>query len=147
MPQNNGDSQQLEELDSEPAVTYLKECAAKMTYELGEVKEAGESATVSVTFTYVDTQPVFNAVLNECITQAFALAMTDADDAKIDALFDSVFEEQAQSVETDTASVDMDFKCVKVDGEWKIAAFSEEDEDSANPTDNDFTPFLNVTVQ
>ncbi len=123
------DGQQLEEeLDSEPAVTYLKECAAKMTYELGEVKEDGESATVPVTFTYVDAQPVFNAVLDEYIAQAFALAMTDADDAEIDALFDSVFEEQAQSVETNTASVDMDFKCVRVDGEWKIAAFSEDDE-------------------
>ncbi len=95
-----------------------------MTYELGDVKEDSESAAIPVTFTYVDTPPVFNAVLDEYITQAFALAMTNADDAEIDALFGSVFEEQAQSVKTNTASVDMDFKCVKVDGEWKIAAFS-----------------------
>ena len=46
----------------------------------------------------MDTLPVFNAVLDEYITQAFALAMTNADDAEIDALFGSVFEEQAQYV-------------------------------------------------
>ena len=43
-------------------------------------------------------------------------------------LFANIFMEKTESKETGTATANVTFNCVKVDGEWKIASFSEEDE-------------------
>lgn len=127
--QDTYDNEQLEEeFGSAAIVTYLKDCASKMSYEIGEIEENGEEATVPVTFTYVDSDEVIKAVIDEYLVQALALAFSGAEDEEIEALLDTVFEEQAQSVEAGTATMDLAFNCVKVDGEWKIAAFSEDDE-------------------
>ena len=65
------DAEMEEDLSSEQVMTYLKECASKMTYKIGESKVDGESATVPVSFTYVDAGPVITSALGEYITQAF----------------------------------------------------------------------------
>ena len=124
------DAEMEEDLSSEQVMTYLKECASKMTYKIGESKVDGESATVPVSFTYVDAGPVITSALGEYITQAFAMAFSGADDAQMEELFGNIFMEKAKSVEADSATADITFNCVKVDGDWKIASFSEEDEEA-----------------
>ena len=119
-----------EDLSSEQVMAYLKECASKMTYKIGESKVDGESATVSVSFTYVDASSVITSALGEYITQAFAMAFSGADDAQMEELFSNIFMEKTESVETGTATADVTFSCIKVDGDWKITSFSEEAEEA-----------------
>lgn len=119
------DGEMEEDLSSEQVMTYLKECASKMTYKIGESKVDGERAAVPVSFTYVDAGPVITSALGEYITQAFALAFSGADDAQMEELFSNIFMEKAESMETGTASADVTFNCVKVNGDWKIAAFTD----------------------
>lgn len=119
-----------EDLASEQMMAYLKECAAKMTYKIGESKVDDETATVPVSFTYVDAGPVITSVLGEYISQAFGLAFSGADDAQMEALFGNIFAEKTKSVETGTATADVIFNCVKVDGNWKIASFAKDDENA-----------------
>ena len=124
------DAEMEEDLSSEQVMTYLKECASKMTYKIGESKVDGESATVPVSFTYVDAGPVITSALGEYITQAFAMAFSGADDAQMEELFGNIFMEKTKSVEAGSATADVTFNCVKVDGDWKITSFSEEDEEA-----------------
>jgi hypothetical protein len=115
---------------AEQIMTYVKECASKMTYTLGESKVDNDNATVVVSFTYVDAAPVITSAMGEYITQAFALAFSDVDESEIENLFSTVFAEKVETVETSTATADVTFNCVKVDGDWKIASFSDEDEET-----------------
>ena len=80
------DAEMEKDLSSEQVMTYLKECASKMTYKIGESKVDGESAMVPVSFTYVDAGPVITSALGEYITQAFAMAFSGADDAQMEEL-------------------------------------------------------------
>lgn len=123
------DPKMEEDLSNEQVMTYLKECASKMTYKIGEVKVDGENASVSVSFTYVDASPVITSALGEYITQAFALAFSGADDAQMEELFSNIFMEKTESVEAGTAAADVTFNCVKEDGDWKITAFTDEAEE------------------
>ena len=105
---------------------YLKECASKMTYTIGEVKTEGDSATVAVSFTYTDASPIVTSVVGEYIVQGLALALSGADEAQMEELLVNIFKEKVKTIEPGTASADVTFNCVKVDGKWKIAAFSDE---------------------
>ena len=124
------DAQAEGSLSSAQIMDYLKECASEMTYGITESKTDGDRAEVSVSFTYVDAGPVMSAALGEYITQAFALAFSGADDAQMEELFGSIFMEKTESVETGTASADVTFNCVKVNGDWKIASFTDEAEEA-----------------
>lgn len=105
---------------------YLKECASKMTYTIGEVKTEGDNATVAVSFTYTDASPIVTSVVGEYIVQGLVLAFSGADEAQMEELLVNIFKEKAEIIEPGTASADVTFNCVKVDGKWKIAAFSDE---------------------
>ena len=105
---------------------YLKECASKMTYTIGEVKTEGDNATVAVSFTYTDVSPIVTSVVGEYIVQGLALALSGADEAQMEELLVNIFKEKVEVIEPGTASADVTFNCVKVDGKWKISAFSDE---------------------
>ncbi len=120
--ENLNDSRRLAQ--SEALLKYLIECAAKMTYEIGEVKEDGDNASTTVTFTYVDATPVVFTAWDEYYAQVDSMTEDEADAADLDALLDRIIEEAVQSVETDTITLDIDFQCIKANGEWKIAPFS-----------------------
>ena len=105
---------------------YLKKCASKMTYTIGEVKTEGDNATVTVSFTYTDASPIVTSVVGEYIVQGLALALSGADEAQMEELLVNIFKEKVEVIEPGTASADVTFNCVKVDGKWKISAFSDE---------------------
>ncbi|MDD7265577.1 MAG: hypothetical protein PUH36_05075 [Subdoligranulum sp.] len=106
---------------------YLKECASKMTYTIGEVKTEGDSATVAVSFTYTNVSPIVTSVAGEYIVQAMTLTLIGADEAQLVELLVSIFKDKVETIEPGTASADVTFNCVKVDGKWKLAEFSDED--------------------
>ena len=115
------------------ALNYLKDCVGKMTYEIGETGIDGNEATTTVSFSYTDISPVVTSTLGEYMSQAFALAFSGADESQMADLFTNIFVEQANTVETGSATADVTFHCVKSDSEWKISDFS--DEDSSTITD------------
>ncbi len=127
--ENLGSEEEIaEELGSEQFLDYLKECTAKMTYEIGEMTENGDTATVAVKFTYTDVSPVMKAALSDYIVKGFSMALSGSDESELEDLLYETFMEKTETEETETATCDAVFDCVKVDGEWKIGAFSEDTE-------------------
>lgn len=109
---------------------YVKQQAGKLTYTVGEATVDGDQATVPVTFTYVDASAVIQETMSDYIEQGLGLAFSGASEEEIENLFIDIFNEKLSSVETGTATTDVVFPCEKVDGEWKISDFSEENEDA-----------------
>ena len=114
-----------EKISSEQLMTYLKENAGKMTYTLGEAQIDDDTATVPVSFTYIDANAVVTAALGEYLTQAFALAISGASEEQMAELFGNIFEEKSKSMEPSTTTDNVSFTCVKDDGNWKIEEFSD----------------------
>ena len=63
----------------------------------------------------------------EYIVQAMTLTLIGADEAQLVELLVSIFKDKVETIEPGTASADVTFNCVKVDGKWKLAEFSDED--------------------
>ncbi len=110
---------------TEQTVAYLTDCAKEMTFVLGEPAIEEEKAVIPVTFTYVDATPVISAALEEYLPQAFALAFSSVDDSVKKDLFDTIFTEKTASVSTETATVTVEFVCVKQDKEWKLQGLND----------------------
>lgn len=111
---------------TEQVLDYMKTNAAQMTYELGETTIDGDTATIPVTFTYVDAAPVITAAMGDYITQAFALAFSGADDSVMEDLFTNIFLEKIESVSTGTATATVELTCIKQDNQWKLQDLSDE---------------------
>lgn len=120
------DSETEEDIFSEQAIEYLKSCAVQMTYSIGEYEVEDGSASVPVTFTYVDASPVVTAALGDYLSQAFALAFSGADDAAMEELFGTIFMEKTESVEVGTATSEVTLDCTKTEDGWKISALSDD---------------------
>lgn len=115
---------------AEQMFDYMKQQASQMTYTIGEATVDGDQATVPVTFTYVDASSVVQEALSDYIGQAFGLAFSGASEEDLENLFVEIFSEKLSSVETGTATAEVNFPCEKVDGAWKISSLSDEDEDA-----------------
>ena len=109
-------------INIEPITNYIKENASKITYEIGEVTTESDSAVVPVQFTFVDASPI--------ISQALLLTLSGADEATIEALIVTIFDEKVDTVDTTETTANINFECEKVDGDWKIAPLSEEDQET-----------------
>lgn len=114
-------------LGDERLIEYLKTNAAKMTFKVGTATVEGDTATVPVSFTYVDASAVISAALGEYITQALGLALSGADEATMEELFTTIFLEKAEATELGEVTSDITFRCEKVDDTWKITTPSDED--------------------
>lgn len=114
-------------LADERIIKYFETNAAKMTYEVGTATVEGDTATVPVSFTYVDASSVMSAALGEYITQAFALAFSGADEATMEELFATIFLEKAEAAELGELTTDVVFQCEKVDDTWKITTPTDDD--------------------
>lgn len=98
----NGDDLELsdlEDVDSDDAVAqkimdFMKSCAGRLKYQVGEATVGGDTATVPVEFTYVNAGTLMTEILTEYISQAWSLALSGADDEKLAAAFEEVFDEK-----------------------------------------------------
>ena len=114
-------------LGDERLIEYLKTNAAKITFKVGAATVEGDTATVPVSFTYVDASAVVSAALGEYITQALGLALSGADEATMEELFTTIFLEKAEATELGEVTSDITFRCEKVDDTWKITTLSDGD--------------------
>ncbi|MBR2009310.1 MAG: hypothetical protein IJ936_04205 [Peptococcaceae bacterium] len=110
---------------TEQAVAYFTNCVNEMTYTVGEPAIEGDKAVVPVTFTYVDAGPVVSAALEEYLPQAFMLSFSSVDDSVVKDLFDTIFAEKVETVSTETATVTVEFVCVKQEKEWKLQGLND----------------------
>lgn len=77
----NGDDlelSELEDVDSDDAVAqkimdFMKSCAGRLKYQVGEATVDGDTATVPVEFTYVNAGSLMTEILTEYISQAWSL--------------------------------------------------------------------------
>ena len=117
-------------INIEPITNYIKENASKITYEIGEVTTESDSAVVPVQFTFVDASPIMIATVGDYISQALLLTLSGADEATIEALIVTIFDEKVDTVDTTETTANINFECEKVDGDWKIAPLSDEDQET-----------------
>ena len=113
----------------EPIISYIKENATKITYEIGDVTVNDDSATVTVHFTFVDASPIMVATAGDYLSQAFLLVLSGADDSTIESLIVTIFQEKVDTIDTEEKSVDIEFDCEKIDNDWKIAPLSSESQE------------------
>ena len=77
----NGDDLELsdlEDVDSDDAVAqkimdFMKSCAGRLKYQVGEATVDGDTATVPVEFTYVNAGSLMTEILTEYISEAWSL--------------------------------------------------------------------------
>ena len=112
--------------NAQAIVDQVYSWAAQMTYTLGEVTVDGETATVPVQITYVDAVDVFTEALGEYFLQAFGLALTGADEEQLTQLMMDLLKEKMETVYTSTGEADLTFTCRRIDGQWKIAALTDD---------------------
>lgn len=120
-----GENAEKQNIFTEQTVAYFTNCVKEMTYTLGEPAIEGDKAVVPVTFTYVDAGPVVSAALEEYLPQAFMLSFSSVDDSVVKDLFDTIFAEKVEAVSTETATVTVEFVCVKQDKEWKLQGLND----------------------
>ena len=63
-------------------------------------------------------------------TGKLLLTLSGADEATIEALIVTIFDEKVDTVDTTETTANINFECEKVDGDWKIAPLSEEDQET-----------------
>lgn len=117
---------EIKEALTEQDLAHFMKWIQEMAYTVGDAAIDGDTATVPVTFTYVDAGPVLVEVLGEYLSQAFGLAFSGADEAAIEELLGTILEEKLKTVETKTATAEVEFVCVKCDDGWKMQALSED---------------------
>ena len=94
-------------------------------YEILEEKIDGEKATVDVKITTYNLGNAFTVFIGEYLTQAFALAFSDASEESIEQMGTSIFKEKVDAMEktyTKTISIPLS----NVDGQWVIDELDDE---------------------
>ena len=73
----------------------------------------GDTATVPVEFTYVNAGSLMKEILTEYISQAWSLALSGADDEKLAAAFEEVFDEKTTGADFPTLTATLTIPCVQ----------------------------------
>lgn len=133
----NGDDLELsdlEDVDSDDAVAqkimdFMKSCAGRLKYQVGEATVDGDTATVPVEFTYVNAGSLMTEILTEYISQAWSLALSGADDEKLAAAFEEVFDEKTTGADFPTLTATLTIPCVQTSDGWKISSSADNSEE------------------
>lgn len=107
---------------------YLKDQAAKMSYEIKSSQTDGDSATVTVSCKYIDGTPLLKETISEYFVQAFAKAFsgTEFTDEDSNNLMKDIMAEKQKSIEDTYIEKDVDIKCVKISDKWLIDSVGED---------------------
>ena len=121
-------------MDSDDAVAqkimdFMKSCAGRLKYQVGEATVDGDTATVPVEFTYVNAGSLMKDILTEYISQAWSLALSGADDEKLAAAFEEVFDEKTTGADFPTLTATLTIPCVQTSDGWKISSSADNSEE------------------
>lgn len=99
---------------------YFTAQAKEMTYTIDKAEVGEDTATITVTFSHTDIQPVMISVLGEYVKQALVSAFSGASEEDMEALLYSIFAEKVESEGVTTTQTTVVFPCVKTDDGWKL---------------------------
>ena len=108
---------------------FMKSCAGRLKYQVGEATVDGDTATVPVEFTYVNAGSLMTEILTEYISQAWSLALSGADDEKLAAAFEEVFDEKTSGADFPTLTATLTIPCVQTSDGWKISSSADNSEE------------------
>lgn len=97
-------------------------------YEITEEKIDGEKATVTVDITTYALGTAFTDFMSEYMTQAFALAFSDASDEEIEALATTLFENEINKLTEKNYTDTVDIALSQTDDGWVIDEIEEDDD-------------------
>ena len=122
------DLDQEEELEEEAdsLMTYLKEKAAGITYEIGETKTEEDTASVTVSYTYTDASEAMGEVMKEYVSQALVLAFSGGSEEEMGQIMEDLIEEKIAGAEIGQTTKEVTFQCEKTEDGWKISEMPEE---------------------
>lgn len=118
---------------TEEQQAQMEELAAMMLdfdYELGDEAVDGDTATVEATISTRDWGTAFTEAIGEYLTNAFAAAFAGAGEEEMGQMAVDAFAAQVQAHSEKDYVTTTTFKLTKVDGEWKLDEFSQENLDS-----------------
>jgi len=110
----------------EEIMEYFVTQAKKMTYSVDKAEVGEDTATITVTFSHTDIQPIMLSVLGEYVKQALVSAFSGASEEDMEDLLYSIFAEKVASEEVTTTQTTVAFPCVKTDDGWKISEVSDD---------------------
>lgn len=115
-----GEMNAEENAEAEWLIALMKQWAGKISYKADEPVINGDSATVAVTFHYVDASAAIKAALAEYLLKAFSLSLAGATDEQIKEEATSILTENIQKTGTGEAEDTAVFLCRKTKEGWKI---------------------------
>ena len=107
----------------------MKECAAQISYTLGEPAVSGDTATVPVTFDYVDCTNAMTAVLDAYMEDLISAVWETGEDLSEDealAFFKNAVEDEWGSVTNGRLTANISVPLVQDGGKWAISGLPEE---------------------
>lgn len=123
--ESDEDESDKEDEESDDALTkvYDEKLIPKMLefeYELSNEKIEGDKATVDVTVKTYQLGSAFSSFFSEYITQAFALAFSDASDEQMNALAANILTGQLDNMTEKTYEKTATLSLIKRDDKWLV---------------------------
>lgn len=118
-----GDESTATDAMTQYVIELMKSSAAQLNYEILEVQEDGDTASVSVLCRYRDTRPLLAATFSEFMIQNINLAGSETltSDQEMGKLFENILNDKMEEYGDETMEQTIVFSCVKTQGTWKIA--------------------------
>lgn len=107
---------------------YFKASAQKLTYTITGSEVDGDTASVNVDISYVDSVPVLQAAIGEMFMKAFSLAfsgeeMTEEESTK---LMEDIFKDKMETMEETMVDASIQVNLTKIDGVWYISTIHDD---------------------
>lgn len=115
-----------EKVDSDNSQAYLDDYwskqASTISYKITDAVIDGNSATVKVNVNYSDCSKIVQEAMADYMKQGMKLAMSEEEttDEQYSEMFKSIFLLKCANMPPENATVDLEFKCEKIDGKWII---------------------------
>ena len=118
-------TERVKELMEVPAwKNFMEITAPKMTYEIGDVSEEGDTTKVTAKIKYFDASDIYEEAINEYFSQALQLAMTMEDNEEdaeknaedIQNILNDILMEKAETMEDNFADMTIVFETQEKDG-------------------------------
>ena len=109
-------------------VDYMKLSAARMTYSLGEAEISGDSATVPVTFNYLDASGILSEAMSDVMGEALnkTLSGEELTEEEITNLLSDAFQRKQEILEAAAATETVELPLVREGGAWKLREVPDE---------------------
>ena len=116
--------------DGSPVVQALYEhlstYAQEMKYSIKSCSVSGDTGTVVVEFSYLDAAPIVEASIADFIPQLIGLALTNADDALVEATFMNILAQKSSEMKPQVLQQLVAIPCIYTDDGWKISEVPDE---------------------